>query len=97
MEIVLNKCYGAFGLSKAAYKYMGLEWHDCTKIGVAYINDRTNENLIKCVKALGNEANVFCSDLRVVSIPDEEINSYKIVDDDGWETLYYSKSKIYVA
>lgn len=97
MEIVLNKCYGAFGLSEAAYKYMGLEWPDYCRIGTAYCGDRTNENLINCVKTLGNEANAFCSDLRVVSIPDEEIKSYEIVDNDGWETLYYSKSKIYVA
>lgn len=26
MKVVINKCYGGFGLSKEAYKFLGLKW-----------------------------------------------------------------------
>lgn len=85
MKIVLNKCYGGFGLSKEAYDYLGIPWDG---YGYAY-NDyelRTNPKLVECIETLGSEkASGQFSKLRVVEFPDDldyEIESY-----DGVETV----------
>lgn len=26
MKVVINKCYGGYGLSKKAYEFLGIEW-----------------------------------------------------------------------
>lgn len=80
MKIVINKCYGGFGLSKEAYKHLGLVWDGC---GHKYINNRTNPKLVKCVETLGCIANGSSAELKVVEIPDDvewEINEYDGVE-----------------
>lgn len=67
MKVVLNKCYGGFCLSQAAYKFLGLEWDG---FGFAYGDKRTDKNLVECVETLGSIANGKYSNLRVVEIPD---------------------------
>lgn len=84
MKVVVNKCYGGFGLSEKAYEFLGLEWDG---YGFAY-NDydlRTDEKLIECVETLGDKANGRFAYLKVVEIPDDiewEIDYY-----DGVETI----------
>lgn len=79
MKIVLNKCYGGFGLSdkaKAMLKEKG-GWRD-----------QTDPNLIEVVEELGAEASSYYARLRVVETiaepTDWEVNEY-----DGLETLTY--------
>lgn len=53
---------------------------------------RADEDLIKVIEELGDEANTSFSNLTVVEIPD--ISFWEIDDYDGWETLRYSQSEI---
>lgn len=82
MKIVINSCYGGFGLSDEA-----LECLEC-KYSFEYDNRRTDPALISVVENLGELASGFCSSLQVVEIPDEatdwELNNY-----DGVESITY--------
>lgn len=76
MKVVINKCYGVFGLSEKAYKYLGIEWDG---YGYGFSDDRTNPELIECIESIGEEANGRYADLKVVEIPDDvewEIEEY---------------------
>ncbi len=72
MEIVLNRCFGGFSLSRKAAAYMGLKWD-----GYGFFDYRSEDKikradpkLVECVKALKGEASGRCSQLKVVTIPD---------------------------
>lgn len=73
-KIVINTCFGGFGLSKAAQEYLGIaaerRWHEL---------DRDDPRLIAVVEHLGASANGSYAALKVVEIPDEvewEIQEY---------------------
>ena len=67
MKLVINRGFGAFSLSKAAYAYLGLEWDDC-----GYPNlKRDDARLVECVETLGKKANGIFAELKVVEIPDD--------------------------
>jgi len=70
VKIVINTCYGGFGLSKKAYKKLGLKWDG---YGYAYDrwDERTKPELIKVVEELGSEANGEHADLKIVVIPED--------------------------
>lgn len=94
MKIILNKCFGGFGLSDEAYELMGFELD-------SYYNPddvRKDPRLIACIEALGSErCSGFCAELQVVEIPDN-FTDYEIDDYDGWERLtYVIDGKIYHA
>lgn len=76
MKIVINRCFGGYGLSEAAYKELGLEWD---KYGYKFEDDRTNPALVACVEKLGDAASGSLSKLKVVEVP----------DDVKWEIDYY--------
>lgn len=82
MKVVINKCFGGYGLSEAAYKYMGLEWDG---YGFAFSGDRTNPQLVKCVETLGEAANGRFAYLKVVEVPDDV--SWYIDEYDGSESV----------
>lgn len=92
MKIVINKCYGGFGLSEEAVllyaKKKGLnlivERDKGLKINHYYINEKKDGNyfserdiqrndliLIEVVNELGEKADGFCSELKIVEIPDD--------------------------
>lgn len=81
MKVVINDCYGGFGLSNKALNMLGLESDsifDC---------DRANPKLVEVVEKLGEEANGFCASLRVIEIPDD-VKEWYISDYDGVETIH---------
>ncbi len=80
MKIVINRCYGGFGLSEKAMKYLKLPLNKY----IGYY-DRTDPKLIKCVEKLGDKVNDSCSKLEIVEIPDG--TKYEIRDYDGMETV----------
>lgn len=82
MKIVINACFGGYGLSEAAYKYLGLEWDG---YGFARNINRTDSKLVECVETLGEAANGRFARLKVVEIPDD-INWY-LSEYDGIETV----------
>lgn len=85
MKVVINRCYGIFGLSEEAYNYLGLEWEGS---GFKYNRHekRADPKLVECVETLGSErASGKLAELKVVEIPDDicwEISEY-----DGMETI----------
>ena len=84
IEIVLNKCYGSYGLSKKAYEYLGIEWDN---YGCIYEEDRINPKLIEVVKVLKEEASMGCSQLEIEEIDMEDLLSLRIRSYDGFEKL----------
>ena len=97
MRVIINRCYGGFGLSdKALERYALLKgmnivkqkeksfgdsayWLDGIEDDDHYFSSyslhcnecRTDDVLIRVVEELGQEANGFCADLRIVEVPDD--------------------------
>lgn len=91
-KIVINKCFGGFGLSEEArilYEKLSgkhVEEYEC------FENSRDDEILVSVVEQLGDEAGDAYAELEIIELPD---NSYWLIDDyDGIETVYYSESEI---
>lgn len=85
MKIVVNRCFGGFTLSEAAYKELGLEWDG---YGFDY-NDHDKRNapeLVACVEKLGEKSWGPYSNLEVVEIPDDV--KWEIEEYDGSETIH---------
>lgn len=76
MKVVINRCYGGFGLSEKAMKFLGVDssWPDIT---------RNDPKLAECVEKLGEEANGVYAELKVVEIPDDV--NWEIGEYDGLE------------
>lgn len=82
MKVVINSCYGGFGLSKWACELYaerkGLNVGKYNKTWGFYEGGdfydrripRDDKDLVEIVESLGRKANGSCADLRVVEIPD---------------------------
>lgn len=83
MQIVINSCYGGFGLSdKALDMYKQLS----NKSEVySFELDRTDPILIQVVEALGAEADGRFAKLRIIEIPDDI--EWEITEYDGSESV----------
>lgn len=80
MKIVINKCYGGYGLSDWALKELGIEYSD-------EIN-RTQPDLISLIENFPEMVNGDFAKLSVVEIPDETTD-WEIFDYDGLESITY--------
>ena len=69
MKIVINACYGGFGLSKEALAL----FNERSGTVVTYDIEikRDNPILVEIVEQLGESANTRFSELKVVEIPDD--------------------------
>ena len=85
-KVVLNKCFGGFGLSPKAYEFLGMPWDG---YGFAYENRRDDPKLVECVEVLGEEANGMYAEL-VVEEYDDYNYTHRIGEYDGWESLVLS-------
>lgn len=81
MKVVINKCYGGFGLSNEALNYMGLD-PETTDV---YEIPRNDSRLVEAVETLGERANGSYAELKVVEIPDGI--DYYIHNYDGMESI----------
>lgn len=82
-KVVINDCYGGFGLSgeaKILYAALSGTVPDMKKIK----ENRTDPYLVKVVEQLGKHADTEYSRLKVVEFKDK----YFISSNDGLETLY---------
>ena len=81
-KVVINDCYGGFGLSEEANKrYAELSGKEC----LSWEIPRHDPNLIKVVEELGSDAaSGFCANLKIVTI---EENKYYIKEYDGLEEV----------
>lgn len=80
MEIVINRCFGGFSLSKEAAALLGVRPYDNV--------DRTDYRLVQVVKDLGERTNGHCARLEVVELPDETTD-WMVNEYDGAETVIY--------
>ena len=76
MKVVINKCYGGFGISKAGLK----RYEEITGESKEYWDiDRDDPALVQLVEELGKAVNDSYSDLAIVEIPDDvewEVEEY---------------------
>lgn len=93
MKIVINKCFGGFGISAEAYGYMGIPYRPvfnsddfvCPIKGTDE-DFRTNDKLIEFIEKYGSErASGKCSELKIVEIP--KGTRYRITEYDGMEGI----------
>ena len=105
-KVVLNSCYGGFGLSKEAIQMLidkhGLDidseygYVDNEDFGIVderYEAYRMDKRLISVVEELGVDASSGDhADLRIVKVPDEvvEVHGWHIDDYDGCESVHQS-------
>ena len=81
MKIVINTCYGGFGLSEKAFEiYKNLSGN---QIDYSRDIERTDKDLVKVVEQLGVEAHGQSARLKVIEIPDDV--EYYIEEYDGNE------------
>ena len=101
-KVVINTCFGGFGLSDAAHRRLGSVYveADDTEYGFGYWNTnpwnqgmesyemeyRSLPALVDVVELLGDEANGSSARLRVVDVPDDAIMPY-ISEYDGRELI----------
>lgn len=96
MEVVINKCYGGYGLSSEAialyltkkgieYTFDGIRFLVDDKFFYASLIQRHDPILIEVVKELGDKANGHCAELKIVSIPKHA--GYTIDEYDGSESI----------
>ena len=93
MKIVVNKCFGGYGLSHYAKtlieKKKGIKF-DPNEMDPILRSDpisRTDPDLIDIVEKIKKKANGRNAKLKVVEIPDGA--DYYITDYDGLETVHY--------
>lgn len=94
MKIIINSCYGGFGISTWALDKAGIPYDDHGIYDIDDI-DRTNPKLVAIVEEDPKRASGDYAELKVVEIPDDATDW--IIDEyDGYESvLYVVKGKIY--
>lgn len=77
MKIVINSCYGGYGISKEAKEILGINIK------------RTDKKLIALIKERGSEfVSSGFAKLEIVDIPDNATD-WEIDEYDGWESITY--------
>lgn len=95
MKIVLNKCFGGFGLSQEQAEAYGIDESELLD-GVYYGGYHIERNDPKLVEVVEMDLpGAYLADLRVVEIPDSAF--WHIDDYDGVESLTWSESEIHYA
>lgn len=79
-KIVYNNCYGNFGLSKEAVKWLKTNYPEVFNEQL----QRHDPRLVECVETLKEKANTQYSELEIAEI---EGRLYRIEDYDGKETI----------
>ena len=84
MKILINNCYGGFGLSEEAKElYVQKKNISGPLRGDILRNDSV---LVEVVETLGDKASGPYSKLKVVEIPDD-VTNWRIEEYDGWEHI----------
>lgn len=83
MKVVINQCFGGYGLSDKAYELLG-------QAGFSRQDTipRHDPNLVRVVEILGKEANASYSNLQVIEIPFDSEDGWSIEEYDGFESIH---------
>ena len=85
-KVVLNNCYGGFGLSDKALELIAKRKNTTDRIS-HWSLERDDEDLIAVVEELGTEAESHCAELIILEF-DEGVE-YTISEYDGSESIDY--------
>lgn len=89
MKIVLNECYGGFGLSDFGAKILGTHYPEREMF---FGNGNAmHEELAALVEAFGTRLNGEFANLQVYDIPDD-VTDWEINEYDGYESLLYVRN-----
>ena len=80
MKVVINRCFGGFGLSRDALQALGYGDNEYPTI------ERNDPRLVAVVEKMGPASYGMCAALRVVEIPDDV--DWQIDEYDGLETIH---------
>ena len=80
MKLIINGCYGGFGIKDEVMERLGLTSRDSEET-------RTNPDLIALIES-GEDVNDRCANLVVVELPDD-CTDYYIDEYDGLESVIY--------
>ena len=95
MKIVINDCWGGFGVSEDVYKELGITWDEYGYLDNEHFNIksanfdayRSHPKLIAAIEKVGIEkASGWLAKLKIVEIPDDV--DWYIHDYDGMETIH---------
>ena len=89
VKIVINNCFGGFGLSDVALgRYLELKGYPTESRSLYYADDgiRNDPILVQVVEELGDKASAKYSRLTVVEIPDDV--EWTIEEYDGIESIH---------
>ncbi len=79
MKVVVNRCFGGFGISEEAKKILDTDFD--------WLIERTDEKLIALIEGKGSEfCSGYCAELEVVEIP-SEATDWEISEYDGMEEI----------
>lgn len=85
-KIVINSCFGGFGLSDKAFKkFKELKTLDAGLKEHQVELHRDDPILVHIVEELGEAANGGYAKLKVVEIPDDVV--WEVTEYDGWESV----------
>lgn len=85
-KVVINRCYGGFGLSDKAKGWLQAKGLTEDQIDVLCEECRHHPLLVECVETLKEKANDRFSDLCVIELRDD-ITEYVLREYDGWEAI----------
>lgn len=88
MKVVINNCFGGFGLSDEAEAWLYKRGLDVNDFGT-FTNEnklRTQPLLVECVETLGKDVNTSYSELKIIEIPDDV--DWGISEYDGIESIH---------
>lgn len=100
-KVIINRCYGGFGLSDKAFALYKERTGEDIERGFYLEGYRYDKTLIEIVEQLGEEANGKCSKLEVVEFPSYitydmlEINEYDGLESVGTDFGNYLYRKLY--
>ena len=82
-KVVINRCYGGFGLSEAALSEYKRRAGVTDENWWVYDIERDSEHLVALVEEMGQDVNNKFSKLHIVDVPDDVL--WEIDDYDGME------------
>ena len=95
MKIVINKCFGGFGVTEAVFKELGKNWTGYGYLCNEYFNIdsddynayRAHPDLIRAIEIVGIEASTGeLAELEILEIPDDV--DWYIDEYDGNESIH---------
>jgi hypothetical protein len=86
-KVVYNGCYGGFGLSKEAIKYLNVKYGIEVSVSGPWLKEdlpRHDKRLVDVIEVLGDKANGMCAKLLIAEI---DSPMYRIDEYDGFESV----------